>query len=118
MVSEENVSTNRSPAVFTVPYNSCVLTKSLQRARHILARTWRKIHGASKPIPCLRIEKIGFDQSAVSPTKFCERLFRDSGIIEFQHATEDALLDRAGIHVELSRHVRPNPLATTRARRL
>ncbi len=29
------------------------------------------------------IEKIGFDQCAVAPAKFCDRLFPDSGITEF-----------------------------------
>jgi hypothetical protein len=37
VVSEEYVATNRSPGVFTGPHNSCVLTKSLQPNRLILA---------------------------------------------------------------------------------
>src|SRR5260370_3659877 len=71
----------------------------------------------SKPIPCLRIEKIGLNQCAVSRKELHERPFSDAGIIEFKRATEDELLDHTGAHIELSRHIRPNSFGSTRTRR-
>jgi hypothetical protein len=93
-----------------------MLTKSLQPTRHILAGIGRKIHWASKPIPCFRFEKIGFDQGAISCTELCERRFRDSRIIEFECATEDKIFDHPGIYVEFPRDVGPNSLGSTRTR--
>ena len=83
-------------------------------------RLGNQISGMVLELPTgdLRIEEIGLHQCAVSCTELHKRPFSDPGIIEFKSATEDELLDRAGVHVELFRQIPPNSLGSTGPRRL
>jgi len=88
--------------------------RKLPSLRHIFAGSRRKsIEPASQPR--LRIEKIGFDQCAVSCAELCERL-SVTGIIEFQHPRNTDARSPLHLHRVASRDP-PNSLGSTRARR-